>query len=119
MKMKDRYERKIDYLRISLTDRCQLACLYCVPEEGVEWLAKEELLSDEAIKEIVKVFAKLGVKKIKLTGGTISRILYPFGSLSFICAAYPPASGGQPLVAGIFGLAGRRCIPYRCRHQYP
>ena len=67
--MKDYYGRTIDYLRLSLTDRCQLACCYCVPNETVEWLAKEDLLTDSEILKFVETFAKLGITKLKLTGG--------------------------------------------------
>jgi len=67
--MKDGYKREIDYLRISLTDRCQLKCQYCVPEAGIERMPIHQLLTKEEIKQIVQVFAKLGVKKLKLTGG--------------------------------------------------
>jgi len=67
--MKDGYEREIDYLRLSLTDRCQLRCRYCLPETGVEWTSSDQLLTDADIKLMVKAFAKLGVRKLKLTGG--------------------------------------------------
>ena len=67
--MKDAYKREIDYLRISLTDRCQLKCQYCVPETGIKPMPNHELLTKEEMKEIVKTFAQLGVKKLKLTGG--------------------------------------------------
>lgn len=66
--MKDRFDREIDYLRISLTDRCNLRCIYCMEEEE-DFFKKEELLKDEEIIKIVKVFAKLGIKKVRLTGG--------------------------------------------------
>ncbi len=67
--MKDIYQRKIDYLRLSLTDRCQLRCHYCMPDEGVEWTPLDQLLSFAEIKSIVQTFAELGVSKLKLTGG--------------------------------------------------
>lgn len=66
--MKDRFDREIDYLRISLTDRCNLRCIYCMEEEE-DFFEKEELLKDEEIIKIVKAFAKLGIKKVRLTGG--------------------------------------------------
>jgi len=66
--MKDRFDREIDYLRISLTDRCNLRCIYCM-EEDEDFFNKEELLKDEEIIKIVKAFAKLGIKKVRLTGG--------------------------------------------------
>ena len=67
--MFDRYNRNISYLRISVTDRCNLRCVYCMPEDGIQLLEKEEVLSLEEIAEVVKVGAGLGIKKIRLTGG--------------------------------------------------
>lgn len=68
-KMIDRFGRNIDYLRISVTDRCNLRCIYCVPEEGIKLVEQKELLSVEEITRICSVMASLGIKKIKLTGG--------------------------------------------------
>lgn len=65
----DNYNRKIDYLRISVTDRCNLRCIYCVPSYGIVNKAHQELLSFEEIVEIVKVAVPLGIDKIRLTGG--------------------------------------------------
>lgn len=67
--MKDSYGRKIDYLRISLTDRCNLRCIYCMPEEGVPFKSHEEILRMEEIAEFVRHAAKNGIKKVRLTGG--------------------------------------------------
>ena len=67
--MKDRFGRDITYLRISVTDLCNLRCKYCMPESGVESLCHSDILSLEEIVEIVKVAAKNGIKKIRLTGG--------------------------------------------------
>ena len=68
--MKDRHGREIDYLRISITDRCNLRCTYCMPGDGiVQQLRHEELLSYEEILRLVHCFASLGIRKIKLTGG--------------------------------------------------
>lgn len=67
--MLDQYNRNINYLRISVTDRCNLRCRYCMPEEGVKMLDHKEILSFEEIVEIVKVAVKLGVDKIRITGG--------------------------------------------------
>ncbi|MCR8659015.1 GTP 3',8-cyclase MoaA [Paenibacillus endoradicis] len=67
--LEDRYGRLHDYLRISVTDRCNLRCLYCMPEEGVQFAASETLLSYDDIVEIVKVGASLGIKKLRITGG--------------------------------------------------
>lgn len=65
----DRYNRKIDYLRISVTDRCNLRCIYCMPECGIIHKPQEEILSFEEIAEIVEAGVKLGIDKIRLTGG--------------------------------------------------
>ena len=67
--MIDGHGRKIDYLRISIIDRCNLRCVYCMPEHGVDAVAQDEILSYEEILRLVKVFAGLGIRKIKLTGG--------------------------------------------------
>lgn len=67
--MLDRYNRRINYLRISVTDRCNFRCTYCMPAEGLPLKPHNEILSFEEIVEIVKVGTKLGVSKIRLTGG--------------------------------------------------
>ena len=56
-------------LRISLTDRCSLRCTYCMPEQGVEWLAKESILSTDEIERIAWIAADAGITKFRLTGG--------------------------------------------------
>lgn len=65
----DKFGRVHDYLRISLTERCNLRCFYCMPEEGIQLRDKKEFMSSEELLEIAKVFVELGVKKIRLTGG--------------------------------------------------
>ncbi len=65
----DPYKRKINYLRISLTDRCNLRCRYCMPEEGIPLIPHAEVLTYEEILRIVRVFAAEGISKIRLTGG--------------------------------------------------
>lgn len=67
--MLDRFNRKITYLRISVTDRCNLRCIYCMPEEGVKLIPHDEILSFEEIVEVCKTAVDLGVNKIRLTGG--------------------------------------------------
>lgn len=61
--------RTIDYIRISVTDRCNLRCVYCMPDEGVEFVSHEEILNYDEIIRVVKLLASLGFKKVKLTGG--------------------------------------------------
>ncbi|MHB9091836.1 MAG: GTP 3',8-cyclase MoaA, partial [Chloroflexota bacterium] len=65
----DAYNRPINYLRISVTDRCNLRCVYCMPTEGVEMMAHEEMLTYEEITLVVRAAASLGLSKIRLTGG--------------------------------------------------
>lgn len=67
--MKDQHGRRIDYIRISVTDRCNLRCTYCMPEEGVIWTAPEEILSYEELTRIVRQAAALGIRHVKITGG--------------------------------------------------
>lgn len=65
----DSFGRSINYLRISVTDRCNLRCLYCMPPEGVPQIPHSEILSYEEIQTVVKAAADLGINKIRLTGG--------------------------------------------------
>jgi len=67
--LQDSFGRVINNLRISVTDRCNFRCRYCMPEEGMVWLEKSELLTYEEIARLTRVFAGLGVTKIRLTGG--------------------------------------------------
>lgn len=67
--MKDQYGRKINYLRISVTDLCNLKCRYCMPNEGIKKLPMNEILTLEEIEKIAKNFLDLGVDKIRITGG--------------------------------------------------
>lgn len=67
--MQDNFGRNISYLRISITDRCNLRCLYCMPEEGVEFKPHAEVLSYEEIEKVVRAAAPLGITKIRITGG--------------------------------------------------
>lgn len=67
--MLDRFNRNITYLRISVTDRCNLKCRYCMPEEGIDLMAHNDILSIESIAGIVQESAALGIKRVRLTGG--------------------------------------------------
>lgn len=67
--MKDTFQREVTYLRISLTDLCNLRCVYCMPPEGVRKQTHDQILSLEEIGEIARAAVELGVKKIRLTGG--------------------------------------------------
>lgn len=65
----DGHARRVSYVRISLTDRCNYRCQYCMPEAGVELMAREQILSFEEIERLVTIFIQLGVKRVRLTGG--------------------------------------------------
>ena len=67
--MKDSHGRVIDYLRLSLTDRCNFRCVYCMPEDGVCQMGHDEILRIEEIERLVRVAAGLGIKSVRLTGG--------------------------------------------------
>lgn len=67
--MLDRRGRNIDYLRISLTDRCNLRCVYCMPEDGIEKKYHEDILRYEEIEKIIDAAASLGIRKVRFTGG--------------------------------------------------
>ena len=67
--MLDQYGHLISYLRISVTDRCNERCAYCMPSEFQEWLPREKVMSYEEILRVVKLGAELGVKKVRITGG--------------------------------------------------
>lgn len=67
--MADGFGRRIEYLRISVTDKCNLRCVYCMPEEGLPWLRREQILRYEEIAEVVRVMAEMGLRRVRLTGG--------------------------------------------------
>ncbi len=67
--MKDTFNRKIDYLRLSVTDRCNMRCIYCMPADGVKKLSHADVLSVEETIETVKAATKCGITKVRLTGG--------------------------------------------------
>jgi cyclic pyranopterin phosphate synthase len=67
--LRDQFGRSIEYLRISVTDRCNFRCLYCMPVEGLAWLPKAEILSYEEIASVVRQLAPLGLRRLRITGG--------------------------------------------------
>ncbi|MDE3129275.1 MAG: radical SAM protein, partial [Gemmatimonadota bacterium] len=67
--LRDQFGRSIEYLRISVTDRCNFRCVYCMPAAGLEWLPKAEILSYEEIAETVRQLAPLGLRRLRITGG--------------------------------------------------
>jgi cyclic pyranopterin phosphate synthase len=67
--LRDQFGRSIEYLRISVTDRCNFRCVYCMPEQGMQWLPKSDILSYEEIAEVVRQLAPLGLRRLRITGG--------------------------------------------------
>lgn len=65
----DNHNRPITYLRLAVTDRCNLRCFYCMPEEGIKYLPKAHLLTYEEMERLIRVLAQLGVSKVRITGG--------------------------------------------------
>ena len=85
--LQDKFLRVIDYLRLSITDRCNLRCLYCMPEEGIVPSGHRDILSYEEILRVVEIAAVLGVRKVRLTGGeplTRKNIVFLISSLKRI-----------------------------------
>ena len=89
-KLTDKFHRTIDYLRISVTDRCNLRCIYCMPSEGINRIQHRDILSYEEIARIVRVAAGLGVRKVRITGGEplarkhITRLIASIGEIAGI-----------------------------------
>jgi GTP 3',8-cyclase len=67
--MRDGFGRRVEYLRISVTDKCNLRCVYCMPEQGLPWLGRTEILTYEEIRDVVAVMAGMGLRRVRLTGG--------------------------------------------------
>src|ERR1700722_15335233 len=67
--MEDRFGHRISYLRVSITDRCNERCAYCMPQELQEWLPREDILTYEETLRLVRIAVDLGVTKIRVTGG--------------------------------------------------
>ena len=67
--IKDNYDRRIDYLRISITDKCNLKCVYCMPSKGPKYFKESDVLTDEEIIKFIHVAHKHGLRKVRITGG--------------------------------------------------
>src|SRR5213083_1303407 len=67
--MQDRHGHRISYLRVSITDRCNERCTYCMPQELQEWLPRQEILTFEETLRLIRIAAELGVSKVRVTGG--------------------------------------------------
>ena len=65
----DNYNRRIDYLRLAVTDRCNLRCVYCMPPEGIPFMPRDQVLSYEEMERLVRIVAAMGIRKVRLTGG--------------------------------------------------
>ncbi|RYU95613.1 GTP 3',8-cyclase MoaA [Emticicia agri] len=76
----DNHGRPINYLRLAVTDRCNLRCFYCMPEEGIQYLPKPHLLSYEEMIRLVTILAEMGISKVRITGGEpfLRRDIMPF-----------------------------------------
>ena len=90
----DSFGRSIDYLRISVTDRCNLRCIYCMPPEGVPHISHSEILSYEEIRAVVQAAAQLGIGRIRLTGGE-----------PLVRADFPELANMLSRIEGIMGLS--------------
>ncbi|MFI5139093.1 MAG: GTP 3',8-cyclase MoaA [Sphingobacteriales bacterium] len=86
--LSDNHGRKINYLRLAVTDRCNLRCFYCMPEEGLQWLSRKELMTYEEMLQTCSLLVKMGIEKIRITGGEpfvrkdIMRFLTALGQLN-------------------------------------
>lgn len=69
MPLYDNHGRPINYLRLAVTDRCNLRCFYCMPAEGIQYMPKHQLLSYEELERLVRVLADMGISKVRITGG--------------------------------------------------
>ena len=67
--LRDSWGREIKSVRVSVTDKCNFRCTYCMPAEGLQWLGRDEILTFEEIARLVRLLAGLGVDEVRLTGG--------------------------------------------------
>jgi len=76
----DNHGRIVNYLRLAVTDRCNLRCFYCMPEEGIDWLSRKELMSYEEMLRACALLVKMGIEKIRITGGEpfVRKDIMPF-----------------------------------------
>ncbi len=103
----DSYGRKINYLRLAVTDRCNLRCTYCMPAAGLNWLPRRELMTYEEMLRLCSLLVKMGIEKIRITGGEpfIRKDLLPFlQNISFI-------DGLQELTLTTNGLLTAPLVP--------
>lgn len=76
----DNHGRLINYLRLAVTDRCNLRCFYCMPEEGIEYVDKEDLMTYEEMERLIRLLAEMGIDKVRITGGEpfVRKDMMPF-----------------------------------------
>src|SRR5258706_925090 len=98
--VRDTLQRPLGSLRISVTDRCNLRCRYCMPEQEYVWLPKESILTFEEIARLSRIFVGLGVTKLRLTGGE-PLLRHDLPALSAMLAGVPPV---QDLAMTTHGL---------------
>src|SRR5205085_2919064 len=67
--LRDQFGRRIEYLRVSITDRCNFRCVYCMPAAGLPWIPREQTLTAQEIARVVRELAPLGLRRVRLTGG--------------------------------------------------
>src|SRR3989440_8575088 len=91
--LRDGWGRELKSLRVSVTDKCNFRCRYCMPAEGLEWLDREEVLSFEEIQRLVPVLASMGGDEGRFTGGA------------------PPVRRGTPLARGVLAGTPRALAP--------
>jgi cyclic pyranopterin phosphate synthase len=111
--LRDGFGRSIEYLRISVTDRCNFRCLYCMPLSGLEWLPKSDILSYEEIAAVVGELAPLGLRRLRITGGEptlrpdLERLIGMLRSIPEIEDISLSTNGVRlPALARIFAAAG-------------
>ncbi|MGH7677549.1 MAG: GTP 3',8-cyclase MoaA [Gemmatimonadaceae bacterium] len=109
----DQFGRTIEYLRISVTDRCNFRCLYCMPQEGLQWLPKSEILSYEEIFDVVSQLAPLGLRRLRITGGeptirpNLDELIRLLRSVPQVEDIALSTNGARlPQIAGLFREAG-------------
>ena len=97
MALEDAHCRLIGDLRVSVTDRCNFRCRYCMPAEGMDWIPRDEILSFEEIERLVRLFSRLGVDSVRLTGGEpLVRREFP-ALVERLTAVLKPGEASPPL----------------------
>ena len=118
----DNHNRQINYLRLSVTDRCNLRCRYCRPEKGVPFIPHEEILTFEELEHLTAIFCAMGVSKVRVTGGEpfarkgcldFLKRLRPTKGLRFLHITTPLITNGFNTLPGaiILKMLSRHCSP--------